>query len=685
MNILFLDLETTFQVDEKKRKDPSPYIAENYLVSAGWGRADDAAIIYVPFIGTNEVRYNHDLLQSYLDFTDLLVAHNMKFELAWLRACGFKYDGPIYCTQIAEYVLARGQRTSLKLRDLCEQHNLTRKRVDLTEEYLSKGIGFEKIPWEVVEEYGKGDVISLRELYDNQQFRLMGCPHLYPTIDLMLEFLPVLVEMEETGIKIDVAELDRLEKEYKATLASLDSDLQAIAEQVMGATPVNLDAPEQLSQLIYSRKVRDKNKWADLFNLGSEYRGAVLKSKRHTRYSAQDFVDIIKNHTDIIYKTTAEHCESCNGNGKIYRVKKNGDNFSKQSICKACSGRGFLLHNTDRIAGLRLVPRDYKDTAIGGFSTNKDVLQHFASGTTGIRKDFLTKVLEKNKIETYLSTYINGIRRGLRNNDILHSSFMQTVTATGRLSSRNPNFQNQPRGGTFPIRKVVVSRFGDDGCIFECDARQLEFRIAGELSGSHAIASDIANNTDVHSVTASYTGLSRQDAKAHTFAPVYGATPNGKPRAIAKYYTYFNEHYKLPEWHSRMATEIIDSGGYYRLPSGKEFYYGKIERYPSGGFTHSTQIANYPVQYMATGELVPMVLINLRNKLNELSSRIILTVHDSIVVDCLKSELETVTRLAKEAFAEIYVDYKKRFNYDLKMPIEWEIKVGPNQLELEEI
>src|SRR5678809_467149 len=237
MNLLFLDLETTFQIDEKKRKDPSPYIAENYLVSAGWAFNDDSITYrrfnpagsitpygYMENISIDEAKETNRIFREALSKAELLVAHNMRFELAWLRACGFKYDGPIYCTQIAEYVLARGQRVSLKLRDLCEQHNLTRKRVDLTEEYLSKGIGFEKMPWEVVEEYGKGDVISLKELYDNQQFRLMGCPHLYPTINLMLEFLPVLVEMEETGIKIDVAELDRLEKEYKATLASLDSD-----------------------------------------------------------------------------------------------------------------------------------------------------------------------------------------------------------------------------------------------------------------------------------------------------------------------------------------------------------------------------------------------------------------------------------------------------------------------------
>ncbi len=689
-NILFLDLETTFQVDGKKRKDPSPYIAENYLVSAGWSFSTDEDIDYHCFKHNEQPTspYGKTLLQDALNHVDLVVAHNYKFELGWLRACGFKYDGPGYCTQIGEYVLARGQKISLKLRDLCERYDLTRKRTDLTEGYLSKGIGFEAMPWEIVEEYGTGDIISLRELFYHQMARLEEAQHLIPTIILMLEFLEVLVEMEETGIQIDVVELDRLEIEYKARLSELDTDLTRIAEDVMGATPVNLSSPEQLSELVYSRRVLDKKSWKDIFNLGTEFRGAVSKPKRKTRYHTKDFVNLVKNNTEVLYKTTAEHCEICKGKGKLFRIKKDGTDFSKQSYCKNCEGRGFLLLNTKTIAGLRLIPSSYEDAAIGGFSTDKETLQRLAITATGIGKDFIEKVLEKNKIETYLSTFIDGIRRGLKNGNILHTSFMQCITATGRLSSQRPNFQNQPRGGTFPVRKVVVSRFGKDGILLECDARQLEFRIAGELSGSKPIFNDVADNVDVHSATSVHTGFNRQDSKPHTFAPVYGATPNGKPDNIATYYRYFNDRYKLPEWHSQMATEIIDSGGYYRLPSGKEFYYGEIKRYPNGGFTNSTQIANYPVQFMATGELVPIVIIDLSRRLHEhkgLRSAIILTVHDSITLDIFTPELELIIDLARQSFANIYNEYLRRFNYELKMPIDWETKIGNNWLELKEI
>lgn len=693
MKLLFVDLETTFQIDDRGKYDPSPYIPDNYLVSAGWTTSRDLEDIKYAFFKHDALYHplalaaslsRKDDLQEELDDCDLLIAHNAKFDLGWLRAAGFRYTGPIACTQIREYVLARGQKLPLNLNDICEREHLRLKKGALIDEYMKKGIGFEKMPWETVQEYGRRDIECLVDLYHNQLQRIPE--HLNATIELMEEFCQILIEIEENGLKIDTVELDRLEAEYTATRNSHLTDLQRIAEEVMGDTPINLNSPEQLSQLIYSRKVKDKHRWAETFNLGSEIRGSVVKPKRKKRYSSRDFVDIVRQQTEIVFKTVANHCEDCDGKGKVKRIKKDGSEFARESSCKNCSGNGYTLSPLTKVAGLRCVPSSYEDTAAGGFSTDKDTLERLRVTATGATREFLEKLLEVNKIEVYLSTFIEGIRRGLRNNSILHPSFMQTVTATGRLSSRNPNFQNQPRGSTFPVRKVVVSRF-ENGLILEADARQLEFRIAGELSGSEAIFEDVLSNIDVHAATSKHTGFNRQDSKPHTFAPVYGATPNGKPDNIAAYYRYFNDRYRLPEWHDRMATMIIDSGGYYRLPSGKEFYYGEITRYMNGGFTNSTQIANYPVQYMATGELVPMVIIQVAKTLKhwKLQSKLILTVHDSIEIDVYPGELAMVRAILEETFEDLPNLYLNRFNYEINIPIEWEIKVGENWLELKDV
>ena len=91
---------------------------------------------------------------------------------------------------------------------------------------------------------------------------------------------------------------------------------------------------------------------------------------------------------------------------------------------------------------------------------------------------------------------------------------MQCVTATGRLSSRNPNFQNMPRGTTFPVRECVVSRW-DGGKILEGDYSQLEFRVAGFLANDDQVYADVQKGFDVHSFSAEALGVSRQEAKAH--------------------------------------------------------------------------------------------------------------------------------------------------------------------------
>jgi len=267
---LFLDLETTFQTDEKGRTDPSPYIKENYLVSAGY--SEEYKDPLYKFFKHNDLQNTtleseKTVLQYHLSKTTLLIAHNAKFELAWLRACGFHYSGKIACTQIREYVLARGQKLPVNLKESCIRNNVYQKKSELVEDYLKQGIGFEAMPWETVQTYGIADVKALRALYYNQLERLNAAPYLWPTVHLMEEFCRCLVEIEENGIKIDVAELDRLEIEYKQQLETLTSELQAIVEQVMGATPVSLSSPEQLSNLIYSRRVIDKHKWKELFSI----------------------------------------------------------------------------------------------------------------------------------------------------------------------------------------------------------------------------------------------------------------------------------------------------------------------------------------------------------------------------------------------------------------------------------
>lgn len=684
-NITVLDFENTFQVKDKK-KDPSPYNIDNYLVSYGVWHQDQ--ILYKCF-RHNDKEADPDafsILQNTLDNTDLLIAFNTKYELSWLKACGFIYDGLVFDPMLACYVLARGQKLPLSLADCCIRFNVEEKKSELVDKYLKNNIGFEEIPWDIVEEYGIGDVNSTLQLYHVVVAELNKHKHLWPTVNLMNQFCICLTDIETNGIKIDVEALDSLEKEYTKELNTLNIELQVLIKEVMGCTPINLESPEHLSRVLYSRRVIDKKAWKEVFNLGTELRGSVIKPKRRPKMSTYEFVNNVKKYTQIIYKTTTVQCQECRGTGKIQRIKVDGLPFAKQSTCSICRQSGIIYIPTKEIAGFKLIPSSAEETAIGGFSTNGEVLERLLLNAKGDAREFLTKYKRANQISTYISTFVMGIKRGIdaSTNSIIHTSFMQHVTATGRLSSQRPNYQNMPRAQGFEVRRVVVSRF-ENGLITEADAKQLEFRVAAILSKNTQMREDIINNIDVHSVTAEVIGCSRQDAKPATFAPLYGAVPQGKPERIAKYYSHFIEKYGLNEWHSQMASDIIANGGYQILPSGREFYFKDTKRYNNGSFSNATQIKNYCCQSFATGDIIPVFCIEVWKLIKQYNFKSIpiLTVHDSIVIDTVYEERDSIKELLYRAWDNtVNLEMKSRWNFSTDIPLEIEIKQGMNWLNL---
>jgi len=105
-----------------------------------------------------------DNFQRALNFADVLIGHNIKFDLTWIRECGFTYEGHIYDTMVAEYILAKARRWPLGLAALAEKYDVTRKEKDLVEPYLKEGKTFYDIPWEIIEEYGRADVLATEEI-----------------------------------------------------------------------------------------------------------------------------------------------------------------------------------------------------------------------------------------------------------------------------------------------------------------------------------------------------------------------------------------------------------------------------------------------------------------------------------------------------------------------------------------
>ena len=120
--ITIVDVETTFQVNTK-RPDPSPFNSNNQLVSICIN--DEYFCFFHSEYKQYNIKDNHKAVQNILDKTTLLVGHNLKFDLSWLLECGFKYNGRVYDTMIGEYVIGRGFRKPLSLKEICKRRKVS--------------------------------------------------------------------------------------------------------------------------------------------------------------------------------------------------------------------------------------------------------------------------------------------------------------------------------------------------------------------------------------------------------------------------------------------------------------------------------------------------------------------------------------------------------------------------------
>ena len=672
-----VDVETSFKKDENGKINPLPFNPENILVSVGINRE------YYFVNHTQKVDSDcHEKIQKILDSTTLLVGHNIKFDLTWLLESNFKYNGRVYDTMIGEYVLARGLRKGLSLDASCKRRKIGMKDKRI-EEFVDRGVSFENIPVDLVEEYGRQDVTITRKLFNSQMgdFKLKKNKGLVKTIKMMNEFLVVLTEMERNGIHINMTDLLQVEKEYNAEYNYLRQKIDKIIYDKMGDTKINPNSTEQLSWLIYSKKVKDKNVWKRLFNVGVDK--STGKSKRRPKYSNSQLQSLIKEHTETLHKTNATQCIGCKGKGVVKKIKKDGTPFKKYSKCSECSGEGVVYTKIAKIAGFNQSAKSVYEIAEGGFKTDRLTLIKLASRSEGQLKEFIEAIVRFNAIDTYLHTFVMGIKSFTNGNGLLHPKFMQCVTSTGRLSSRDPNFQNQPRGKTFPIRKVVNSRF-NNGKIIEIDFAQLEFRTAVFLAQDKQGIEDIKNNVDVHKYSADIIGVSRQDAKAHTFKPLYGGVTGTEDEK--RYYTKFLEKYSdIKKWHDELQTHSIKYK-VVRIPSGREYAFPFAERMPWGGSSYGTQIKNYPVQGFATADIVPIACIQIHNlmKKNKVKSLLINTVHDSIVADVYPGEEDVMSKIFKQGASSVVSAMKDYYGITFNVPLDSDLKIGYNWLEMEE-
>ena len=677
---LVLDVENTVtHRDGKVHLDP--FEPKNHLVQVGMTDADDPkASLTIKTLDHNEATdftgFQRLDIQWTLDNTKLLIMHNAQHDLMWLWECGFRYDGDIYDTMLAEYILDRGQRNGLSLQACAERRQLEVQKDDTLKKYFKEGKNTNEIPLKELCHYLEHDLLTTCELFHAQQkdFSAPEAKSLDTIRRVTFNTCKTLTEIYMAGFKVDLQELERVAKEFENEKAEIETRLQKKVRELMGDTPINLRSPEQKSQVLFSRRVHDKKEWSDLFEFTA---------------TQEEFKDAVKANSSPIYRTTAYTCTSCEGQGKVYRLKKDGTKFARPNKCKDCDAKGYRLKDTQQIAGLRFTAPSKKWVSANGFNTGKDELDVLSSTAKQNRMDeaidFISDLKRHNAISSYLSAFVNGIRSYTKDSGFLHVGLTQHITATGRFSGRNPNMQNMPRGGTFPVKKVFVSRF-NNGLIMEADFAQLEFRTAAFLAQDETAMREIATGFDVHAYTAKVITdagqpTSRQAAKEHTFAPLFGASGYGRTKAEATYYTHFNDKYKgITKWHRKLGDEALRFLKITNV-SGRQYAFPDVTRRHSGVPTHFTMIKNYPVQGFATGDVVPVVLNEMHERLRHMKSCLVNTVHDSMVVDVHPDEKDLVLSMVWTLNQDLNKIIEETYGIDMNVPMLLEAKIGKNWLD----
>jgi len=678
--ILTLDVENTV-TKRNGKMHLDPFEPDNTLVMVGM--LDDhmnETIVTFDHAEQQPTTDGRRIVQDALNSTRLLVAHNAPHDLVWLWESGFTYDGDIFDTMLGEYVLQRGQKELLSLEACAERYELDTKKQDTLKEYFKKGLSTRDIPHAELTEYLSHDLHATQQLFNRLQTKYEECSSLEPTITLTNQLAIHLARIYQRGFQVDMDALLKVRDEFEHERNVLSIALEEQVADLMGDRPINLNSPEQKSWVIYSRRPHDKKVWADLFD---------------ERMPDTEYRSTVRLHSERLYKQKAHQCKECYGTGQVRKVKKDGTPFARTNKCNTCTGSGFFYTDSTSLAGLKFSPPTAKWVSSNGFGTDKGNLLYLEgiARSKGMKEAelFLQNLRRLSAVETYLSSFVEGIATHVKTDGRLHVRLLQHRTGTGRLSGADPNMQNMPRGGTFPVKRVFTSRW-EGGQIMEADMAQLEFRVAAFLAQDKTAIEEVSTGFDVHAYTAQVISdagqpMSRQEAKAHTFAPLYGASGFGRSQAEATYYQQFTTKYSgIAKWHEALAKEALNTGKI-TTPSGREFAFPDVVRRRFGGVTFFTQIKNYPVQSFATADIVPISLIYIDRLLtaNRLHSCVVNSVHDSVVIDVHPDEKDKVLKVISTANDKLIAIVNRKWNIDFNVPLLLEAKIGPNWLDVKDV
>lgn len=351
------------------------------------------------------------------------------------------------------------------------------------------------------------------------------------------------------------------------------------------------------------------------------------------------------------------------------------------------AGKEFNINSTKQLAevlfeDLGLMPIKKTKT---GFSTNQDVLEKLRSEHV-----IVDRILKYRQLAKIQSTYVEGLKAEIAPDGKIHSQFQQTITATGRISSTNPNLQNIPIK-TDAGRRIRKAFLPSEGAEFiDADYSQIELRILAHISGDPVMQKAFKDDADIHTTTASQvfhvdpsevTSLMRSRAKAVNFGIVYGISDYGLSQDLdisrkeAKEYID-NYLHKFSGVHQFME-DIVEQGkaqGYVETLFHRRRYIPELAAKNFSVRSFGERVAlNMPIQGTAADMMKKaMVAVYRKLKDEDLDAKLLLQVHDELIIEADKKEGERVKKLLVETMESAL---------PLAIPVKVEVETGENWYE----
>lgn len=580
-----------------------------------------------------------------------------------------------FTSLITKLLDIEGGETTIK-----EEIDLKIEHLDNIEDFIKKAEENKKV---IIDVIGKeGNILDKRVLY--VFLSLDGNEIYYVNEDELPQIKTLLSNPEIKKHGYDLKEDYILLKPYEIELNSMDFDI-TIAEYLIDSKSSTSYECSAIAMKYLTRKIKSKE---DLLGKGA-------KAKKFDEIEFDElsaYIGDILNTVNGVYPKMEENLKETEMDGLFYHVEmplvevlgsmeyigmkvdKDQLNELKEKFTTIINeleneifelaGEPFNINSPKQLGvvlfeklGLPVIKKTKT-----GYSTNAEVLEKLRD-----KHEIIDKITEYRQIVKLNSTYVEGLLKIINpKTGRIHSSFNQTITTTGRISSTEPNMQNIPVKTEMgrDIRKVFVA---DDNCkLVDADYSQVELRVLAHMSGDENMIDAFKHGEDIHSKTASQifdvdikdvTSKQRIEAKAINFGIIYGKTDFGLsqdlniPVATAKAYidSYFNKYPKIKEFMDE-AVESATETGYATTILNRRRYIPEIK---ASNFIVRNQgkrfAMNAPIQGSAA-DIIKVAMVNVYNKLkeNNMKSRLILQVHDELIVEAVDEELEMAEKIVRE-------------------------------------